>query len=327
MTEPTALPDRFAAMLRTAMGQELLRWLDDPLVTELMINADGRLRIERHGDGICDTGMHVPRDRCERLIRLTASLEGLEVHAGSPILSAHLPIGGLRFEGLLLPVVTAPVIVMRKPAGRVYTLADYVAAGIMAAEEAEALRVAVRARHTILVAGGTGSGKTTLLNALLDEMADAGDRLVIIEDTRELDCRAEDCVRLLARPPTTDMRHLLRSTLRLRPDRIIVGEVRGGEALDMLKAWNTGHPGGIASLHANSGPAALLRLEQLVLEVARTVPKSLITEAIDLVVFIEGRGPARRLRSIETLGLDASGDYVLAPIRHPNPNPKTGDLS
>src|SRR5690606_16839619 len=159
---------------------------------------------------------------------------------------------------------------------------------------------------------GTSSGKTTLVNALLAEAAKLDERIIIIEDTRELQCAAEDCVALRTKTGVVTMGHLVRSTLRLRPDRIVVGEVRGGEALDMLKAWNTGHPGGLATIHANSARAALYRLEQLILEAAPNAPRQLIAETIDLIVFISGRGLNRRVETIaEVRSLSAEGDYVV----------------
>jgi hypothetical protein len=173
------------------------------------------------------------------------------------------------------------------------------------------LAAAVRERRNIVVAGGTSSGKTTLVNALLAEVASLQERVVILEDTRELRCAAEDVVALRTKPGVASLADLVRSTLRLRPDRIIVGGVRGGEALDMLKAWNTGHPGGLTTVHANSAEAALTRLEQLVQEAIVTVPRPLIAEAIDLVVFIKGRGGERRVESIlELVGLDEDGSYA-----------------
>jgi type IV secretion system protein VirB11 len=196
---------------------------------------------------------------------------------------------------------------------------DYVADGIMRAEVALALSMAVVERKNILVAGGTSSGKTTLANALLNEMATLDERVIIIEDTRELQCAAPDTVALRTKAGTVSMADLVRSTLRLRPDRIIVGEVRGGEALDMLKAWNTGHPGGIATVHANSARSALYRIEQLVAESVITVPRRLIADAIDLVVFISGRGTGRRIETVtEVSGLDADGDYAVTDLAIPH---------
>jgi P-type conjugative transfer ATPase TrbB len=248
-----------------------------------------------------------------------ASHARTEVHASSPIVSAELPPhgegAGERFEGVLPPVSQAPCFSIRKPAARIYTLLDYVNDGIMSAEAARLLSLAVVERKNILVAGGTSSGKTTLANALLAEMAHLDERVILIEDTRELQCAAPDVVALRTRAGTVSMADLVRSTLRLRPDRIIIGEVRGKEALDMLKAWNTGHPGGIATVHANSALSALYRLEQLVQEAVVTVPRRLIADAIDMVVFLGGRGSSRRLETILTVaGLDARGDYATAPV-------------
>src|SRR6185312_3330727 len=199
---------------------------------------------------------------------------------------------------LLPPVVLAPCFAIRKPAAKIHTLGDYVEAHILTVNEAAWLQNAVVARRNILIAGGTSSGKTTLANALLAEVAHRDERVIVIEDTRELQCAAPDCVNLRTKPGVASLADLVRSTMRLRPDRIIVGEVRGAEALDMLKAWNTGHPGGIATVHANSARAALYRLEQLIQECVVTVPRRLIAEAIDLIVFIEGRGTARRIETV-----------------------------
>jgi len=316
--EETAARQR--AMLRTAMGPVIGSALGDPLVIEVMVNPDGAIRLDRLGEGCSDTGHRLDPSETERIIRLVASHTRFEVHRDAPVVSAELPPHGCgageRFEGLLPPVSTAPCFAIRKPAERVYTLADYVSDGIMAAETARVLSLAVVERRNILVAGGTSSGKTTLANALLAELAARRERVILIEDTRELQCAAEDTVALRTRAGAVTMADLVRSTLRLRPDRIIVGEVRGGEALDMLKAWNTGHPGGIATVHANSAASALFRLEQLIQEAVVTVPRRLVADAIDLIVFIEGRGTARRVGSLLALeGLDGRGDYAVRPLR------------
>jgi type IV secretion system protein VirB11 len=311
---------RGRAMLRTAMGPEIAAALADPLVVEVMVNPDGALRLDRLGSGRCDTGVRLEPAQVERIVRLVASHARAEIHALAPIVSAELPphgegLAGERFEGVLPPVALGPCFSIRKPAARVYRLVDYVADGIMPDGLAAMLAEAVHDRRNVLVAGGTSSGKTTLANALLAEMAERDERVILIEDTRELQCAAEDVVALRTRPGVASMADLVRSTLRLRPDRIVVGEVRGGEALDMLKAWNTGHPGGIATVHANSAPAALHRLEQLVQEAAVVVPRRLIAEAIDMVVFIAGRGAGRRIGALSAVeGLDAAGDYVLRPL-------------
>jgi type IV secretion system protein VirB11 len=301
-------------MLRTAMGPTIAAALADPATQEIMINPDGRLWIDRLGEGRSDTGTIYDPAQVERIIRLVASNARTEAHASSPIVSAELPPhgegAGERFEGVLPPVSLAPCFSIRKPAARIYALLDYVSDGTMSADTARLLSLAVAQRKNILIAGGTSSGKTTFANALLAEMGDLDERVILIEDTRELQCAAPDTVALRTRPGSVSMADLVRSTLRLRPDRIIVGEVRGREALDMLKAWNTGHPGGIATVHANSAVSALYRLEQLVQEAVVTVPRRLIAEAIDLVVFISGRGLARRVEPpVRVAGLDPDGGY------------------
>ncbi|WP_225769627.1 P-type conjugative transfer ATPase TrbB [Inquilinus sp. Marseille-Q2685] len=307
--------DRRRTMLRTAMGPAIAAALADPAVVEVMVNPDGALRLDRLGDGRIDTGARLGAAEVERIIRIVASSVRAEVHAGRPVVSAELPETGERFEGVLPPVSTAPCFSIRKPAARVFSLQDYVADGILSPLQAEALRRAVESRRNIVVAGGTSSGKTTLANALLAELARLDERVILIEDTRELNCPAPDCVRLRTRPGVASLSDLVRSTLRLRPDRIIIGEVRGGEALDLLKAWGTGHPGGIATVHANSARGALYRLEQLIQEAVVTVPRRLVADAVDLVVFLRGRGTGRRVETIaEVTGLDADGDYAIADL-------------
>ena len=230
------------------------------------------------------------------------------VHAGAPILSAELPETGERFQGVLPPVVRAPSFAIRKRALKIITLARYVADGILTEAQAGFLRQAVRNRLNIVVAGGTSTGKTTLANALLDEIAETRDRVLILEDTVELQCRSDDHVGMRTEPGVSTMADLVRATLRLRPDRVVVGEVRGGEALDLIKIWGTGHPGGIATVHAGSAHGALTRLEQLIQEVSVTVPRPLIAEAVNVIVFIAGRGHARRVQEIvRVVGFDAHG--------------------
>ena len=316
--------DRRRAMLRTAMGPAIGAALADPRVIEIMVNPDGVLRVDRLGEGRIDTGERLEPAQIERIVRLVASHARTEVHGDAPIVSAELPPhaegrAGERFEGVLPPVATGPCFSIRKPAERLYSLVDYVGDGIMSEAAADRLRAAVTQRFNILVAGGTSSGKTTLANALLAEMAWIDERVILIEDTRELQSPAADTVALRTRAGIVTMADLVRSTLRLRPDRIIVGEVRGGEALDMLKAWNTGHPGGIATVHANSAKSALYRIEQLVQEAVVTVPRRLIADAIDLIVFISGRGLQRRVASIARVaGVDPDGGYGLVELLDPD---------
>ena len=303
---------RGARMLRTALGPAIAGYLEDASVVEVMLNPDGRLWIDRLTGGLEDTGCRVTPADAERIVRLVAHHVGVEVHAGSPRVSAELPGSGERFEGLVPPVVAAPCFAIRRPAVAVFTLGDYAEAGIMSACQAELLRVAVEERKNILVAGGTSTGKTTLVNALLAEIAKTGDRIVLIEDTRELQCAAPNLVALRTKDGAASLSDLVRSSLRLRPDRIPIGEVRGAEALDLLKAWGTGHPGGVGTLHAGSAIGALRRLEQLIQEAVVTVPRALIAETIDLIAVLAGRGSARRLAELACVeGLGPGGDYVL----------------
>jgi P-type conjugative transfer ATPase TrbB len=303
---------RGARMLRTALGPAIAAWLEDPGVVEIMLNPDGMLWVDRLTEGLTQTNERLSAADGERIVRLVAHHVGAEVHPGSPRVSAELPETGERFEGLIPPVVAAPVFAIRKPAVVVFTLHDYVATGIMPAEQAEVLRLAVERRRNILVAGGTSTGKTTLVNALLAEVAKTSDRVVLIEDTRELQCKAPNLVALRTKDGVASLSDLVRSSLRLRPDRIPIGEVRGSEALDLLKAWGTGHPGGIGTIHAGSALGALRRLEQLIQEAVVTVPRALIAETIDIIAVLAGRGAERRLAELAAVdGLGVDDDYRL----------------
>ena len=305
---------RTLEMLRSAMGPVIGAALDDKNVIEIMVNPDGKLWLDRHGEGRVYTGEIITPNDAERIVRLVASHIRQEVTTDRPIVSAELPGGGERFEGLLPPVVSAPCFSIRKGAAKIFTLGDYVAAETMTTAQADALSYAVNAKLNILIVGGTSSGKTTLANALLAEIANCNDRVLILEDTRELQCGAEDTVALRTHGQDVKLADLVRSTLRLRPDRIVVGEVRGPEALDMLKAWNTGHPGGIATVHANSAEAGIYRIEQLILEGASSVPRTLIAEAINVIVFISCRGSARRVVNIaRVLGIHGD-EYDFEPL-------------
>ncbi len=299
-------------MLRTAMGPAIASWLADPATIEVMLNPDGRLWVDRLGEGISDSGtVMIPADG-ERIIRLVAHHVGAEVHARSPRVSAELPETGERFEGLLPPIVAAPAFAIRKPAVAIFSLADYVRAGIMSRLQAAVLRKAVAERRNILIAGGTGTGKTTLTNALLAEIAATNDRVILIEDTRELQCAAPNLVAMRTKDGVASLADLVKSSLRLRPDRIPIGEVRGAEALDLLKAWGTGHPGGVGTIHAGTALGALRRMEQLIQEAVVTVPRALIAETINLIAVLVRDGTGRRLAELARVdGLDAEGGYRL----------------
>ncbi len=299
--------DRKRAALRQALGPVIAAALAEPLVVEVMVNPDGRIWVDRIGEGRSDTGERLASSDADRILRLLADHVGEVVTRDRPRISATLPETGERFQGAFMPIVASPAFAIRKRPHVVFSLADYVAKGIMTEAMAAMLRQAAATRQNLLIAGGTGSGKTTLANAILAEPAFAGDRVVLIEDTAELQCAAPDRIEMLTKrtdPPVT-MTDLVRDTLRLRPDRIIIGEVRDGSALDLLKAWNTGHPGGLATIHANSAEEALTRLEDLIGEVTQRVPYRAIAQAINLVVFIERTPTGRQVRSVmRVLGRD-----------------------
>jgi P-type conjugative transfer ATPase TrbB len=320
---------RGARMLRTALGPAIAGFLEDPMTVEVMLNPDGRLWIDRLSEGLSDTGATLSPADGERIVRLVAHHVGAEVHSARPRVSAELPETGERFEGLLPPVVTAPCFAIRKPAVAVFTLADYVASGIMTETQAALLRESVATRANMLVAGGTSTGKTTLTNALLAEVAGTSDRVVIIEDTRELQCTAPNLVALRTKDGVASLSDLVRSSLRLRPDRIPIGEVRGAEALDLLKAWGTGHPGGIGTIHAGSALGAPRRMEQLIQEAVITVPRALIAETTDLIAVLSGRGASRHLAELARVdGLGPDGDFRITPAALPTGmDTKTGDSS
>ena len=308
---------RRAAMLKTAFGPVIGAALEDETVSEIMANPDGALFIERLGIGRERQAVLMRAGDVERIIRLVASHLGAACDRDHPIVSAELPGAGERFEGVLPPVSLAPAFSIRKPARRAMSLGCWVQSGAMTRAQAIIIEAAIAHRENILISGGTSSGKTTLANSLLAEIGARDERVVILEDTRELYCSAVDVVSLRT-APGVGLETLVKSTMRLRPDRIIIGEVRGGEALDLLKAWNTGHPGGIATVHANSAEAALSRLEQLTAERAHEIPRALIGEAIDLIIHIGRRGTTRRIEDILRVdGHDPLHGYAVAPAEPP----------
>lgn len=300
---------RLVRKLEESLGDVICAALADQSVVEIMLNPDGRLFVERLGQGITHSGT-MPTGAAEIVIGSVAHALGSEVDDDRPIVSGELPIDGHRFEGLLPPVVSAPTFTIRRRASRLIPLDDYVRDGVMTSLQASSIRNAVASRLNIVVCGGTGSGKTTLANAILEEIAKESPdhRLVILEDTTELQCSAENAVALHT-SDTVDMARLLKSTMRLRPDRIVVGEVRDGAALTLLKAWNTGHPGGLTTIHSNTAESALRRLEQLTAEVSQQPMREVIGEAIDLIVSIERAPRGRIVRDVIHVERFGDGQY------------------
>ncbi|OQX05075.1 MAG: P-type conjugative transfer ATPase TrbB [Thiothrix lacustris] len=296
---------RLTRKLEAELGSDVMGALRDPSVVEIMLNSDGKLWVERFGEPMRCVGF-MSAVNAESAMGSIADALHTTVTRDSPILEGELPLDGSRFEGLIPPVVAAPTFTIRKKAVKVFTLGDYHSSGILRSRTTlknlqtspqppvedgylAIMQWGIRHHKNILVVGGTGSGKTTFTNAVIDGISTISpeDRLVIIEDTGEIQCSADNYVTLRS-TVNVSMQQLLRATMRLRPDRILVGEVRGGEALALLKAWNTGHPGGVATIHANGAEAGLVRMEQLVSESGMTVGVPvLIGEAVDMVVFIQ----------------------------------------
>ncbi len=302
---------RLIRKLQDALGDALCVALDDPTVVEIMLNPDGRLYIERLGHGIAHAG-EMSRGAAEIVIGSVAHVLNSEADDERPIISGEIPLGGHRFEGLLPPVVSAPSFTIRRRASRLIPLCDYVTSKVMTSAQASVIRNAITSRLNIVVSGGTGSGKTTLANAVIAQIVETApdDRLVILEDTAEIHCSAENAVALHT-SDTIDMARLLKSTMRLRPDRIIVGEVRDGAALTLLKAWNTGHPGGVTTVHSNSARSALQRLEQLTAEVSQQPMQAVIGDAVDLIISIERTGKGRRVTDILHVERFNAGEYQI----------------
>lgn len=309
---------RRVANLRHALSQ-LLEFLEDRRVVEIMLNADGAVWVDRLGAGLEFTGIWLGGPQAEHILSSIAGELELELHAGHPSLACKLPLWGARVQALVPPITSAPIFAFRKPASAVFSLDHYVEQRILTRPQAEALRRAVEGRENILIGGGTGSGKTTFANALLQEITTTQDRLLIIEDTPELQCAAgAHRVDLLVHPPLYTWRHAVMDAMRLRPDRIIVGEVRDGAALDLLKCMNTGHPGSLATIHANSTAAMLDRFAQLVDEVIPQYPRSVVASTVHVCVHIsrDRKHPAGRVVTgvDRVLGFDPQAGWRLAPL-------------
>ncbi|PSL90803.1 P-type conjugative transfer ATPase TrbB [Pseudomonas sp. R9.37] len=310
--ESESVRKRLTERLRRDLGELVEGALNDAKTTDILLNADGKLWLKRLGEPTRVIG-EIKAWRALSAMKTLAGLLGKTIGAKEPILDGELPFGNERFAGQLPPIVSSPCFAIRKPAIAVFTLASYVALGIMTQEQCDAIKKAVCEHKNILVVGGTGSGKTTLINAIIKEMVDndPNERIFIIEDTGEIQCSAVNSVQYHT-TLEVDMTALLKTSLRMLPDRIIVGEVRGAEALDLLDSWNTGHDGGAGTLHANTPKSALYRLKSLITrnKHAPTEIEPLIAEAVHLIVHIKKTPEGRRVQGIlEILGYE-NGEYL-----------------
>lgn len=305
---------RLSQILRTALG-EVEQYLHDPSIIDIMLNPDRKLWINRLGKGQSDTGIIVSPDDANRFIGFVASAIGTECNTDNPIISTELPVYGSRFEALIPPVVELPTFAIRQPASKVFTLEDYVNDEIMTAKQKDRTIEAIRSRENILVVGGTGSGKTTLANAIIEKIAKTEDRVLLIQDTLELQCKASNMVSLRTQDHEDQTKaitaeRLLKSAMRLFPKRIIVGEVRDRAAYALLKAWNTGHPGGLSTIHANSAIDGLYRLEGLIEEAGVAPSPRLISQAINVIIYIEQISIERKVQQVAEIRGFKDNEYV-----------------
>ena len=308
----TTVKDRAKSKLERD-AREILSALQDPQTVEIMVNADGRIWQEKLGQKIQHIG-NIQTAQVEAVIKTVAGFHGKEINRFNPIIEGEFPLDNSRFAGQLPPIVTAPTFAIRKKAIKIFTLEQYVETGVLSPRHCDVIKEAVRKHRNILVIGGTGSGKTTLINAIINEMvrSDPDERIFILEDTGEIQCAAENFVQYHT-TLDVNMTQLLKTTLRMRPDRILVGEVRGAEALDLLDAWNTGHEGGAATLHANDAMSGLTRLESLISR-NPSAPKEimpLIAEAVDMVVHITRAPHGRKIQQIIEVQGFKRGNYQI----------------
>lgn len=301
MSKFSVIKTRQLEMLETAFGKDVMWYLNDEKTIEVMLNPDGRLHYERVGEGKVATDIYISAEQSENIVKLVAAYKNSVASITQPEVATELPFDGARFQGWLPPIVERACFSIRRRAIAIYTLDQYVEQGVITQSQKDILCDAVKTRKNIIIVGGTSSGKTTFANALLDQLYGAPDRVLVLEDLPELQVRVDDLVTMTT-SDSIKMRDLVRGSLRMRPDRIIIGEIRDGAALDLLKAWNTGHPGGLCTVHANSAESTPYRLEDLIQEVVVTVPTNLIKQSLDLIAFIKKqKDGSRKVETIASL--------------------------
>lgn len=303
--------ERLKEGLRRDFGPVCMQALNDPNVIEIMLNTDRSIWVDEFGTGLRHTGHYMPVSQSMKMFTTLATIFGVVVNSESPFLEGAFPLDGSRFAGEIPPIGATPTFAVRKMATKVVTLDEYVKEGMLTEAHREAILKAVDERKNIVVVGGTGSGKTTLLNAVLDTVATRtpDDRVLLIEDTGEVQCKAR-CLVSKRTSLHASMEQILKSSMRYRPDRIIIGEVRGKEASTLLEAWNTGHPGGLATVHANSAMAALPRFERLLAKNGEVNQENTIAEAINMLIFIKKEKGAAKGRKVKEVALVKGYDPV-----------------
>ncbi|MDX2165087.1 MAG: P-type conjugative transfer ATPase TrbB [Gammaproteobacteria bacterium] len=287
----TESQQRLFSKLHQDLGDKIISFLADKDINEVMLNPDGSLWVDSVKDGLVEEG-RISSVHAHAILNCVAGIQGVVISEQNPRLEAELPyyreLRGERFTGQIPPIVANPCFTIRKKSEMVFTLDDYYLSERLTEEQCIVLKDLVSDRKNILVCGGPGSGKTTFTNALISEIVrcDPSQRIIILEDTPELQCTAPNKVSMVT-SESVSMTSLVRTAMRMRGDRILVGEVRGAEALDMLKAWNTGCPGGICTVHANGCVEAIQRISDLAVEAGLSHPPlSLIRHTIDAVVFV-----------------------------------------
>lgn len=310
----TQLQENTIEVLKFSFGPEIMGFLNDKDVIEVYLNDNQELWIDTLSEGRKKTGLRISYEDSLRINTIVAGAVGTEINMKNPLVTAELPIGGSRFQGEIPPVVKTPTFNIRKKAIKIFTLEEYVDNGTMTERQYNSICKAVKEKKNILVIGGTSSGKTTLCNAIINEMAKYQERMIIIEDTQELQCACDDRV-FLRTSDTVTIRDLIKATLRMRPDRISIGEIRGGAALDLLKAWNSGHPGGICTIHADSLTLGLDQLEQYIAEVSVNPQQRMISRVAHVLVFIKREGLKRVIGSIAEVKGYKDGEYILEEVK------------
>ena len=295
-----------------SLGVENRADLEKDDVIELYINDDRKVWIDTLSSGRHFTGRFMEASDSMRVIQAVADYTDKIVDKTSPFVSSELPGTGSRFQGVIPPIVDNPVFNIRKKGIRVFTLDDYVKSGSLTVNQKEIIIEAVNARKNILIVGATSTGKTTFANAVIAEIAKTGDRLIIMEDTKEIQSVAEDTLRLLT-SDFASMLDLFKSSMRQRPDRLIAGEVRGEEALSMLTGWNSGHPG-ICTIHSYTAMGGLRQLEQYVQIKSVSAQEKLIASAVNLIIVIKKIGTERKITEIAKVNGWENGEYLLEKI-------------